>query len=74
MNKQRTFFKRTPAPMPRSYAPGLVDLFTDQIALDAGLNVEYVLRLLARPLVNEATMVEWREHFFEIKRETIRVA
>jgi hypothetical protein len=50
-------------------APGLVDLFTDRIALDAGLSTKWVERLLRRPLSNNATMLEWREHFLEMKRE-----
>lgn len=68
MNKQRTYFPKA-EPIPRRYAPGLVDLFTDPIALDAGLNVEWVLNLLANPLSNEASLFAWREHFIEIKRE-----
>jgi hypothetical protein len=72
MNKQRTYFPRV-QPVYRSYAPGLVDLFTDPIALSAGLNVEWVLKLLANPLRNESTMFEWREHFVEMKREYSRI-
>lgn len=57
----------------KSYPPGLVDLFTDEIALNAGLNVQWVLVLIDRPLANNASLFAWREHFFELKRESERM-
>lgn len=48
---------------------GLVDLFTDEQALDAGLNVAYVVMLLADPLPKGATVGEWREKFMGLKRK-----
>lgn len=53
---------------------GLVDLFTDDRALNAGLNVRWVLALLANPLPSAATVNEWRDHFYSLKAETAKAA
>lgn len=52
-----------------SYAPGLVDLFQDVLALNAGLNTKWVMRLLHNPLPDTATVDQWRAHFLAMKRE-----
>lgn len=46
---------------------GLVDLFTDSAALAAGLNVQWVVKLLAEPLDKSASLAQWRDQFYALK-------
>ncbi len=45
---------------------GLVDLFTDPLALSAGLNVQWVITMLSAPLDVRATVDEWRAYFIRL--------
>lgn len=50
--------------MMKSYPPGLVRLFTDEWALDNGLNAAYVKRLLEGKWPADKDSVDlWRETF-----------
>ena len=83
MNKQRTYFARTPGSYDKPilinaverdkcqcYAPGLVDLMQEAIAGKLpGLNVKWTLRLLRSPLPNDASVDEWRAHFIRMVEE-----
>lgn len=73
MNKQTIYFKKLYCPehtrgLYKSYAPGLVDLFQDTVALDAGLNDKWVQRLVGQ-LPDTATVDQWRNHFIRMVEE-----